>query len=100
MTEVAEIMGVARSTAYLMANTGRLPVVRRRGRMFVPRAALAAWLAAESEAALENLSAHAPTNGHRAADQARTNKEPGGNPAQGKELLTNDQSTTGRSTRR
>ncbi len=67
MTDVARELGVARSTAYLWAHAGRLPVVYRGGRMYVPRAALAAFLAAEAEAAIESL-----TNGHRAADEART----------------------------
>ena len=63
MTDVARELGIARSTAYLWAHAGRLPVVHRGDRMFVPRAALAAFLAAEAEAALHNL-----TNGGRVAD--------------------------------
>ena len=63
MSAVARELGVARSTAYLWAHAGRLPVVCRGGRMYVPRAALAAFLAAEAEAAIESLA-----NGHRVDD--------------------------------
>ncbi len=52
---VARELGIARSTAYLWAEAGRLPVVRRAGRLYVPRAALDAFLRAEAKAALANL---------------------------------------------
>ena len=74
LAECAEILGCSVSTTYRMAHQGRLPVIRRRGGFFVPRDALVAFLSAEAEAALENLK---PNNRpHRAADDARKNKEP------------------------
>lgn len=61
LAECGRILDVSTSTAYRMAHDGRLPVVRRPGGgMYVPRAALDAFIAAEAEFALENL-----TNGHR-----------------------------------
>ena len=61
------------STAYRMANAGALPVIRRRGGLFVPRQALEKWIEAEAEAALAALET---TDGHRAADKPGTNKGP------------------------
>lgn len=55
LSEVAEIVGIARSTAYEWAHAGRLPVIHRPGGMYVPAAALEAFLAAEAEEALDNL---------------------------------------------
>ena len=70
LAECAEVLGCSVSTCYRMAHTGRLPVIHRQGGMYVPAAALAAFLAAEAEAALENLASDGPGP----ADEARTNK--------------------------
>jgi len=67
MSAVAREMGFARSTAYLWAREGRLPVVHRGGRMYVPRAALEAFLALEAETALASLE-----DGDSAAAEAET----------------------------
>lgn len=70
LSEVAQIVGVGRSTVYRWAHAGHLPVIRRAGGMYVPRKALEAFLAAEAEAALENL-------------QPETKRSPSGDPAVG-----------------
>ena len=57
LSECAAILGISTRQAYRWAERGRLPVVDlggERGR-FVPARALAALIAAESEAALEHL---------------------------------------------
>ncbi len=69
------MLGCSVSTTYRMAHAGRLPVVHRQGGMFVPRAALDAFLAAEAEAALENLR---PTGGDRGAGHAQDSSGAGG----------------------
>ena len=42
--EVAEVLGIGRSTAYAAARDGSLPVLRIAGRLLVPTAKLAAML--------------------------------------------------------
>jgi excisionase family DNA binding protein len=42
--EVAEVLGVSRSTAYDAVKTGQLPVVRINARWLIPTAALQRWL--------------------------------------------------------
>ena len=69
LAECAEILGCSVSTAYRMANAGALPVIRRRGGLFVPRQALDKWIEAEAEAALAALET---TDGDPAADKAGT----------------------------
>jgi excisionase family DNA binding protein len=46
ITEAAEILGISRTTAYECAKDGELPVLRLRGRLVVPAAALDALLQA------------------------------------------------------
>ncbi len=45
ITETAEILGISRTTAYECAKAGVLPVLKLRGRLVVPAAALEAMLA-------------------------------------------------------
>jgi excisionase family DNA binding protein len=45
ITETAEILGISRTTAYECAKSGALPVLKLRGRLVVPAAALEAMLA-------------------------------------------------------
>ena len=45
ITETAEILGISRTTAYECAKGGVLPVLKLRGRLVVPAAALEAMLA-------------------------------------------------------
>ncbi|MEN9507176.1 MAG: Helix-turn-helix domain [Actinomycetota bacterium] len=45
ITETAEILGISRTTAYECAKSGVLPVLKLRGRLVVPAAALDAMLA-------------------------------------------------------
>lgn len=40
ITEAARVLGVGRTTAYLMAQTGELPTIKARGRVLVSVAAL------------------------------------------------------------
>jgi excisionase family DNA binding protein len=50
MTEVAELLGVSRSTAYAMASAGELPgVVRIRGGIRVSNEVLKDWLARQQK---------------------------------------------------
>ena len=50
MTEVAELLGVSRSTVYAMASAGELPgVVRIRGGIRVSNEALKDWLARQQK---------------------------------------------------
>jgi excisionase family DNA binding protein len=51
MAQVARELQISRSTAYLMASDGSLPVVKIRGRLRVVRAALNAQLARQLEEA-------------------------------------------------
>ena len=46
--EAALVLGIGRGLAYELARTGRLPVLRLGRRLVVPRAQLAAMLAAET----------------------------------------------------
>jgi excisionase family DNA binding protein len=62
MTAVSRRLGVSRSTAYEMVADGRLPALRGRRGLYVPRAALEAFLAAEADAALDNLEANEGVN--------------------------------------
>jgi excisionase family DNA binding protein len=43
--EVAEVLGVSRSTAYDAVKTGQIPTVRINARWLIPTAALQRWLA-------------------------------------------------------
>jgi excisionase family DNA binding protein len=72
LSECAQLLGLGRSTLYRWAHEGRVPVVHRSGGMYVPARALAAFIEAEAEAAIDNLA----TGGHRAANEARTNEGP------------------------
>ena len=45
ITETAQILGISRTTAYECAKAGVLPVLKLRGRLVVPAAALDAMLA-------------------------------------------------------
>jgi excisionase family DNA binding protein len=49
--QVSEILGVSRATAYLLANTGRIPAIRiSQRRLVIPKAALLKMLnSVESE---------------------------------------------------
>ena len=48
--EVAEALGISRATAYTLANTGRLPVIRISDRrLIIPRKALDELLASASK---------------------------------------------------
>lgn len=48
--EAAEALGISRATAYTLANTGRLPVIRISDRrLIVPRKALEELLASATE---------------------------------------------------
>lgn len=76
VSEAAALLGVSTPTAYRWIARGRIPAVDTGGKrgLYVPARALAAVLAAEAVAALENLE----PSGHRVADEARTNDEGAG----------------------
>ena len=46
--DVAELLGVSRSTVYNLINTGQLPTVRIAGCRRIPMDALRAWVAQQS----------------------------------------------------
>ncbi len=46
--QVAEILGVSRSKAYSLIQSGRIPAVRVTGSVRVPHRALMAWIAAQT----------------------------------------------------
>ena len=43
--EVGKILGVSRTTAYILANTGQIPVIRLGKKLIVPKSALEKMLA-------------------------------------------------------
>jgi excisionase family DNA binding protein len=49
MSEVAQLLGVSRSTAYSMAAMGELPMIRIRGGVRVPVEGLRQWMAQKVE---------------------------------------------------
>jgi excisionase family DNA binding protein len=49
MNEVAQLLGMSRSTAYSMAAMGELPVIRIRGGVRVPAEALRRWVAEKAQ---------------------------------------------------
>jgi len=55
MGEVAQRLGIGRTTCYAWAKRGRLPVIRREGSMYVPRHALEALIATDAREAVDNL---------------------------------------------
>jgi excisionase family DNA binding protein len=63
VSEAAGLLGVSAPTAYRWIAQGRIPAVDTGGKrgMYVPARALAAVLAAEDDAALENLTDQAAT---------------------------------------
>ncbi len=65
--ETAQVLGVGRSTAYELARTGQIPILRLGRRLLVPRVALQRLLAGETT-----------QNGHE--DRSWTPKEPDSSP--------------------